>query len=179
MTPFNNSIVDYCITSLELLKLLFDFDILESSKLFSDVHAPLHILLSVSLNNNDSNTNTNTVRKTNYSKAKIKSWENEKVTDIQENRWRKIKYFRTETFTLAKGNWCHRSSDNRLIVRVRVRTLAISSQVLPGKRLEHLIVKTLIVKLTRIKMVEIKNLGLTKTVNLLDKNIENLRDVIS
>jgi hypothetical protein len=80
---------------------------------------------------------------------------------------------------LAKGNWCHRSSDNRLIVRVRVRTLAISSQVLPGKRLEHLIVKTLIVKLTRIKMVEIKNLGLTKTVNLLDKNIENLRDVIS
>jgi hypothetical protein len=84
VTPFNNSIVDYSITSLELLKLLFDFDILESSKLFSDVHAPLHILLSVSLNNNDSNTNT--VRKTNHSKANIKSWENEKVTDIQENR---------------------------------------------------------------------------------------------
>jgi hypothetical protein len=33
--------------------------------------------------------------------------------------------------------------------------------------------------LTRIKMVKIKNLGLTKTVNLPDKNIENLRDVIS
>ena len=29
--------------------------------------------------------------------------------------------------------------------------MAISSQVLPRKRLEHLIVKTLIVKLTRIK----------------------------
>jgi hypothetical protein len=57
--------------------------------------------------------------------------------------------------------------------------MAISSQVLPRKRLEHLIVKTLIVKLTRIKMVKIKNLGLTKTVNLPDKNIENLRDVIS
>ena len=41
-------------------------------------------------------------------------------------------------------------------------------------------VKTLIVKLTRIKMVKIKkNLGLTKTVNLPDKNIANLRDVIS
>jgi hypothetical protein len=51
--------------------------------LFSDVHAPLQILLSVNLNNNDSNSNT--VRKTNHSKAKIKSWENEKVTDFQEN----------------------------------------------------------------------------------------------
>jgi hypothetical protein len=57
--------------------------------------------------------------------------------------------------------------------------MAISSQVLPRNGLEHLIVKTLIVKLTRIKMVKIKNLGLTKTVNLPDKNIENLRDVIS
>jgi hypothetical protein len=65
----NASVVDYCITSPELLKLFFDFDILESSKLFSDVHAPLHILLSVNLNNNDSNSNT--VRKTNHSKAKI------------------------------------------------------------------------------------------------------------
>ena len=45
----NGSVVDYCITSPELLKLLFDFDILESSKLFSDVHAPLQILLSVNL----------------------------------------------------------------------------------------------------------------------------------
>jgi hypothetical protein len=33
----NASVVDYCITSPELLKLFFDFDILESSKLFSDV----------------------------------------------------------------------------------------------------------------------------------------------
>jgi hypothetical protein len=57
--------------------------------------------------------------------------------------------------------------------------LAISSKVLPRKRLEHLIVKTLIEKLTRIKMVKIKNLGLTKTVNLPDKNIEILRDAIS
>jgi hypothetical protein len=30
----NASVVDYCITSPELLKLFFDFDILESSKLF-------------------------------------------------------------------------------------------------------------------------------------------------
>jgi hypothetical protein len=94
----NASVVDYCITSPELLKLFFDFDILESSKLFSDVHSPLHIVLSVNLNNN--NSNSNTVRKTNHSKAKIKSWENEKVTDF--HRRRKITYFRTETFTLAK-----------------------------------------------------------------------------
>jgi hypothetical protein len=43
---------------------VFDFDILESSKFFSDVHAPLNILLSVNLNNNDSNSNT--VRKINH-----------------------------------------------------------------------------------------------------------------
>jgi hypothetical protein len=47
----NASVVDYCITSPELLKLFFDFDILESSKLFSDVHTPLQILLFVNLNN--------------------------------------------------------------------------------------------------------------------------------
>ena len=97
----NASVVDYCITSPELLKLFFDFDILESSKLFSDVHAPLHILLSVNLNNNDSNSNT--VWKTNHLKAKIKSWENEKVTYFQENiDEEKITYLRTETFTLTK-----------------------------------------------------------------------------
>jgi hypothetical protein len=62
----NESIIAWSVTP------IFDFDILESSKLFSDVHAPLHILLSVNLNNNDSNSNT--VRKTNHSKAKIKSY---------------------------------------------------------------------------------------------------------
>jgi hypothetical protein len=61
-------------------------------------------------------------------------------------------------------------------------TLAISSQVLPRKRLEYLIVKTLIVKLTRIKMVKLKNLGLTKTVNLhigIDFNIWLLFSLMS
>ena len=95
----NASVVDYCITSPELLKLFFDFDILESSKLFSDVHAPLHILLSVNLNNNDSNSNT--VRKTNHSKAKIKSWENEKVTDFQEN----IDEEKLHTFEQKLSRW--------------------------------------------------------------------------
>ena len=76
----NPSVVHYCITSPELLKLLFDFDILESSKQFSDVPATLQFFLSVNLNNNDSNSNT--VRKTNHSKAKIKSCVNEKVTDF-------------------------------------------------------------------------------------------------
>ena len=69
--------------------------------MFSDVHAPLQILLSVNdLNNNDGNSNT--IRKTNHLKAKIKSWENEKVTDSQEN---------------IDEEKLHRSSDNRLIVR--------------------------------------------------------------
>jgi hypothetical protein len=95
----NASVVDYCITSPELLKLFFDFDILESSKLFSDVHAPLQMLLSVNLNNNDGNSNT--VRKTNHSKAKIKSWENEKVTDFQEN----IDEEKLHTFEQKLSRW--------------------------------------------------------------------------
>jgi hypothetical protein len=95
----NASVVDYCITSPELLKLFFDFDILESSKLFSDVHAPLQIVLSVNLNNNDSNSNT--VRKTNHSITKIKSWENEKVTDFQEN----IDEEKLHTFEQKLSRW--------------------------------------------------------------------------
>jgi hypothetical protein len=43
------------------------------------------ILLSGIFNININDSNSNTVRKTNHSKAKIKSWENEKVTDFQEN----------------------------------------------------------------------------------------------
>jgi hypothetical protein len=95
----NASVVDYCITSPELLKLFFDFDILESSKLFSDVHAPLQILISVNLNNSDSNSNT--VRKTNHLKAKIKLWENEKVTDFQEN----IDEEKLHTFEQKLSRW--------------------------------------------------------------------------
>jgi hypothetical protein len=44
---------------------------------------PVKILPRFNLNNNDSISNT--VRKTIHSKTKIKSWENEKVTDFQEN----------------------------------------------------------------------------------------------
>ena len=74
-------------------------DILESSKLFSDVHVPLQIVFSVNLNNNDNNSNT--VRKTNHSKAKIKSWENEKVTDFQEN----IDEEKLHTFEQKLSRW--------------------------------------------------------------------------
>jgi hypothetical protein len=80
-------------------KLFFDFDILESSKLFSDVHAPLQILLSVNFSNND--INSNAIRKTNHSKAKIKSWENEKVTDFQEN----IDEEKLHTFEQKLSRW--------------------------------------------------------------------------
>ena len=143
----NASVVDYCITSHEFLKLLFDFDILESSKLFSDVHAPLQMLLSVNLNNNDGNSNT--VRKTNHSKAKIKSWENEKVTDFQEN----IDEEKLHTFEQKLSRWQNEIGVTDQVIIDSLEALAISSRVLPRKRLEHL--KTLIVKLTRIKMVKI------------------------
>jgi cellulose synthase/poly-beta-1,6-N-acetylglucosamine synthase-like glycosyltransferase len=58
-------------------------------------------LLSVNLNNNDSNSNT--VRKINHSKAKIKSWENEKVTDFQEN----IDEEKLHTFEQKLSRWQH------------------------------------------------------------------------
>ena len=67
--------------------------------MFPDVHAQLQILLSVNLNNNDSNSNT--VRKTNHSKAKIKSWGNEKVTDFQEN----IDEEKLHTFEQKLSRW--------------------------------------------------------------------------
>ena len=84
-------------------------DILESSKLFSDVHAPLQIVFSVSLSNNDNNINT--VRKTNHSKVKIKSWENEKVTDFQEN----IDEEKLHTFEQKLSRWQNGVTDQAII----------------------------------------------------------------
>ena len=42
----NASVVDYCISSPYLLKSFKDFDILDSSKLYSDVHSPITICFS-------------------------------------------------------------------------------------------------------------------------------------
>ena len=91
------------------------------------------MLLSVNLNNNDSNSNT--VRKTNHSKAKIKSWENEKVTDFQEN----IDEEKLHTFEQKLSRW---QNEIGVTDQAIIDSLSISSQVLPRKCLEHLIVKT-------------------------------------
>ena len=170
----NASVVDYCITSPELLKLFFDFDILESSKLFSDVHAPLHILLSVNLNNNDSNSNT--VRKTNPSKAKIKSGENEKVTDFQEN----IDEKKLHTFEQKLSRWQNEIGvTDQAIIDSLLEDLGNIFTGSAKKTFGTFNCKNIESKINKNKNGQNQNLGLTKTVNLPDKNIENLRDVIS
>ena len=42
----NASVVDYCISSPYFFKSFKDFDILDSSKLYSDVHSPIEICFS-------------------------------------------------------------------------------------------------------------------------------------
>ena len=45
-TSKNNSNVDYAISSAHLLRKVEDFDILEFSKLFSDIHSPVSLMIS-------------------------------------------------------------------------------------------------------------------------------------
>ena len=78
----NASVVDYCIASPDLLKLLSEFDILESSKLFSDVHSPLHVVFTADGIVCDEN-NKNLAP--NLNKIKIKPWNNEQIDEFKNN----------------------------------------------------------------------------------------------
>lgn len=40
-TTIKSSVVDYCISSVEFLKHVIDFSVLDFSKLYSDIHIPL------------------------------------------------------------------------------------------------------------------------------------------
>jgi hypothetical protein len=142
--------------------------------LFSDVHAPLQILFSVSLNNNDSNSNI--VRTTNHSKAKIKSWENEKVTDFQENIDEEILY----TFEQKLSRWQNEIDvTDQAIIDSLLEDLGNIFTGSAKKTSGTFNCKNIDSKINKNKIGQNQNLGLTKTVNLPDKNIENLRDVIS
>ena len=56
-----------------------DFDILESSKLYSDVHTPLHIAFNVEV---ESNENIKTIAN---ETIKVKPWEANKTCDFHSN----------------------------------------------------------------------------------------------
>ncbi|CAG2247120.1 unnamed protein product [Mytilus edulis] len=81
----NASVVDYCISTPELLKTFKDFEVLDSSKLLSDVHNPLSITFFCDKNlaiahaeNVDYFSKKNTF-------TKIKRWNSEKIKDFQNN----------------------------------------------------------------------------------------------
>ncbi|VDI28266.1 Hypothetical predicted protein [Mytilus galloprovincialis] len=81
----NASVVDYCISSPGLLKSFKDFEVLDSSKLLSDVHNPISVTFYCNKNvvndhaeNVDCNSHDNTVKK-------INRWDSEKIKDFQNN----------------------------------------------------------------------------------------------
>ena len=75
----NASVVDYAISRPKLLKCFEDFYILESSKLYSDVHTPLHTAFNVEVMSKE---NIKTVAN---DKLKVKPLEDNKTHDFQSN----------------------------------------------------------------------------------------------
>ena len=83
----NASVVDYCISSPNFLKSTFkDFDILDSSKLYSDVHSPIKICFSSDkISQNNQNDYVNPQNHTVENKLKTKRWDPQKQIDFQNN----------------------------------------------------------------------------------------------
>lgn len=85
VTCRNTNIVNYCISSSEILKYFSNFTVLDFCKLFSNVHCPLKVSLTgstcnLTINKHESENQTmNNFQST----GKIKKWENEKCLDIQ------------------------------------------------------------------------------------------------
>ena len=76
----NSSVVDYCIVSPELFKVLKEFEILEYCNLYSDVHSPIHFILNL-----ENITQVQTSLDATPKKYKIKPWEPEKKESYQSN----------------------------------------------------------------------------------------------
>ena len=94
VTCRNANIVNYCISSSEILKYFSNFTVLDFCKLFSDVHCSLKVSLTgstcnltitgstckLTINKHESENQTmNNFQST----GKIKKWENEKCLDFQ------------------------------------------------------------------------------------------------
>ena len=77
----NASVVDYVITSANLLKCVSGFDILEFSNLFSDVHTPVSVSLRVQKSMSDENISTQNIA----TDEKIKKWDCYAETEFRNN----------------------------------------------------------------------------------------------
>jgi len=79
-TSKDASVVDYVIGSISFLKLVQHFSVLDSSKLFSDIHTPLSLKVKCAEKPNDVTQKDETP-----GAEKIKQWDNEKLNSFVEN----------------------------------------------------------------------------------------------
>jgi hypothetical protein len=85
LTCRNASVVDYCISSPYLLKSFKDFDILDSSKLYSDVHSPITICFSSDNFSQSSHVYVDSRNHTVENIIKNKRWDPQKQIHFQNN----------------------------------------------------------------------------------------------
>lgn len=83
LTCRNASVVDYCICSPELLFSIYDFDVLDTSKLYSDIHSPILVTFKTD-NVNRIHENFNP-KGNGIDTQNIKPWDNEKVNEFINN----------------------------------------------------------------------------------------------
>jgi hypothetical protein len=79
-TSKDANVVDYVIGSISFLKLVQHFSVLDSSKLFSDIHTPLSLKVTCAEKPNDVTQKDET-----QGTEKIKQWDNEKLNSFVEN----------------------------------------------------------------------------------------------
>ncbi|CAG2205169.1 unnamed protein product [Mytilus edulis] len=78
----NASVVDYCLSNVNVLEKLIDFDVLEFSHLYSDVHCPLYLRLesnSLTIDCNEQDSHND------QSRQKINKWDHKMVPEFRAN----------------------------------------------------------------------------------------------
>ena len=70
----NASVFDYCISSVDLLSSFHSFKVLEFSKLYSDVHCPLSISMSMYNSKKDKVMKVTNVQDLSHETEKAKKW---------------------------------------------------------------------------------------------------------
>ena len=70
-TSKNNSVVDYMISTVQFLSKINDFEVLEFSRLFSDIHSPLSLNISCKKPSSDTVLDTFVVNNEKYQNGKV------------------------------------------------------------------------------------------------------------
>ncbi|CAG2246747.1 unnamed protein product [Mytilus edulis] len=81
-TSKNTSVVDYAISTADVLYLVENFDVLPFSSLYSDIHCPLELVLNCS-NTKQSNVNINV--ESGENNTYIGKWNHDQVNEYKEN----------------------------------------------------------------------------------------------